>query len=280
MSFLGRFFGGTKSPSVPPRDVAALLEPLCVPAIHVMKSSDRSRSHLGGVPNLPSSVPWPERKGRRLGFLARLSLADLQRTQAVEWLPASGALLFFYDLEEQPWGFDPADRGAAVVLHVDDLELPPPISDGEAPSLSTAIPHQDLAFRAIRSCPFDRSEIDALQLSDEEGDAMCELIDAEFRGTPKHQVAGYPSPVQGDDMELECQLVTHGLYCGDPSGYQDPRAASLRDGARHWQLLFQFDSDDELGVMWGDAGTLYYWVERQAAAQGDFSNAWLILQCS
>jgi len=108
---------------------------------------------------------------------------------------------------------------------------------------------------------------------------MCELIDAEFRGAPKHQVAGYPSPVQGDDMELECQLVTHGLYCGDPSGYQDPRAVSLRDGAKDWRLLFQFDSDDELDVMWGDAGTLYYWVEREAAARGDFSNAWLILQC-
>jgi uncharacterized protein YwqG len=279
--FLDRLFGGKTPPpaAVPPRDVAALLEPLSVPAVHVVKSSIRSRSHLGGRPNLPPGTPWPERKGKRLGFMSRLSLAEIQQAQAIDWLPGTGALLFFYDLEEQPWGFDPADRGGAVVLYVDDLNEPPPVSDGEAPSISTVVPHQYVAFRSIRSCPFERDEVAALQLSDEESDAMCEHLDAAFQGQPKHQISGYPSPVQGDGMELECQLVTHGLYCGNSSGYEDARAASLRDGAKDWSLLFQFDSDDDLDVMWGDAGTLYYWVERRAARRGDFSNAWLILQC-
>ena len=30
---------------------------------------------------------------------------------------------------------------------------------------------------------------------------------------------------------------------------------------------------------WGDAGTIYYWVEEHRARAGDFSNTWLILQC-
>lgn len=42
----------------------------------------------------------------------------------------------------------------------------------------------------------------------------------------------------------------------------------------------QVDSDDDLGVMWGDAGMLYFWVEESAARAGDFSNAWVILQCT
>jgi uncharacterized protein YwqG len=281
-SFLKRLLGGKASlpPAEPPRDVAALLEPLSVPAVHVVKSSSRSRSHLGGRPNLPPGIPWPERKGKRLGFMSRLSLAEIQQAQVIDWLPATGALLFFYDLEEQPWGFDPADRGGAVVLYVDDLGEPPSIEGGAAPSISTVVPHQYVTFRSIRSCPSQRDEIDALKLSDEESDAVYEHLDAEFQGQPKHQVSGFPSPVQGDDMELECQLVTHGLYCGSSSGYEDARAASLRDGAKDWNLLFQFDSDDDLDVMWGDAGTLYYWIERHRARQGDFSNAWLILQCS
>lgn len=50
-------------------------------------------------------------------------------------------------------------------------------------------------------------------------------------------------------------------------------------GASNWRLLLQFDSDDDLGVMWGDAGVIYYWVEAPAALAGRFENAWVILQC-
>jgi len=39
------------------------------------------------------------------------------------------------------------------------------------------------------------------------------------------------------------------------------------------------DTDDEIEVMWGDAGMLYFWVRRDEARKLNFSNAWLILQC-
>jgi uncharacterized protein YwqG len=281
MSFLERIFGGKKPPAQPPRDVETLIEPLRAPAVHLVKSAIRSRSHFGGVPNLPSAIAWPERKGRRLSFLARLSLGDLQRVQAIEWLPASGALLFFYDLVDQPWGYDPADRGCAVVLYVPDLEKPPAIEERDDRGMAVSIGHRDLGFRSVRtSPPADWDDIEALQLTDDEMDSLSELEAAEYREQPRHQVAGYPSPVQGSDMDLECQLVTNGLYCGDSSGYEDARATALREGAKDWRLLLQFDSDDELGVMWGDLGMLYFWVQRQAASRGDFSNAWLVLQCT
>jgi uncharacterized protein YwqG len=56
--------------------------------------------------------------------------------------------------------------------------------------------------------------------------------------------------------------------------------AALESGASNWRLLLQLDTDDDLGVMWGDCGTLYYWVEEQASRSGHFSNVWLILQCT
>jgi uncharacterized protein YwqG len=279
--FLERLFSTKRVLAKPPRDVEALIGSLLATALHLVKSEERSRSHFGGVPNLPLGIAWPERKGRRLGFLARLSLADLQQAGVIEWLPVSGALLFFYDLLDQPWGYDPADRGGAVVLHVADLEAPLAIQDRDDQGMVVSISHRDIAFRNIRtSPPSDHDEVQALQLTDEELDALFELEAAVFQEHPRHQVAGYPSPVQGSDMDLECQLVTHGLYCGNSSGYEDARASALREGAKDWRLLFQFDSDDELGVMWGDAGMLYFWVQQHAASRGDFSNAWLVLQCS
>jgi uncharacterized protein YwqG len=80
-------------------------------------------------------------------------------------------------------------------------------------------------------------------------------------------------------MELECQLVTNGLYTGNPSGYQDPRRKTLEAGAIDWTLLLQIDSDDRVGMMWGDVGMLYFWIRRQDLASRKFDKVWTILQC-
>ena len=97
---------------------------------------------------------------------------------------------------------------------------------------------------------------------------------------PCHQVDGFPSPIQGDEMELECQLVSNGIYCGDSSGYESAEAAALRGGASDWRLLLQVDSDDDLKMMWGDGGVLYFWIREADARAGRFENTWVVLQCS
>lgn len=79
-------------------------------------------------------------------------------------------------------------------------------------------------------------------------------------------------------MQLEAQLVTHGLYCGNPSGYADPRRVALEADCEQWSLLLQLDSDDPL-FMWGDGGTLYYWLREADLARRDFAPAWMALQC-
>lgn len=81
-------------------------------------------------------------------------------------------------------------------------------------------------------------------------------------------------------MELECQLVSNGVYCGDSEGYHSRRVAELAAGAGSWRLLLQLDSDDDAGMMWGDLGSLYFWIREEDARNADFSNAWMILQCS
>lgn len=89
---------------------------------------------------------------------------------------------------------------------------------------------------------------------------------------------GWPDEIQGP-MELECQLVSRGLYCGDPSGYRDPRAEELSAGATEWRLLLQLDSDDRAEMMWGDGGRLYFWMREQDLVDRRFESAWAVLQC-
>jgi uncharacterized protein YwqG len=276
-NLFSRFFG-TRPGKPPMRDLRALTAALAAPAIHVVASAGPSRSHFGGCPQLGADLPWPERNGKKLSFLARLSLAEIQQASPLAWLPQDGALLFFYDVEQQPWGFDPKDRGGWAVLLVSDL----PTQQGQPGARqASALPHRNVAFRRIEVLPsWERAPVQALDLSDEESDALGEIGDAAFEGLPKHQVSGFPAPVQGDAMELKCQLVSNGIYCGDSAGYRHPRAAALGPGAANWRLLLQIDTDDDLGPEWGDGGTLYYWIEEQEATRANFAATWLVLQCS
>ncbi len=67
-----------------------------------------------------------------------------------------------------------------------------------------------------------------------------------------HQAGDFPTPVQGNHMELGSHLVSSNVYLGDGKGYESYKAKALEPGAKEWKLLkllFQFDSDDDLDVM-------------------------------
>ena len=261
------------------RDIDSLAAQVSVPAIHIIKQNAPSRSHFGGSPRLPEDTPWPKKNGRRLGFVGRLSLKEIHTAHPVPWLPKDGALLFFYDLEEQPWGFDPKDRDGFAVLHVPDIAEPFSRDNRATDDIPLMCSHQNICFKRIDILPSELgSNIEALKITDKEQELLLDRIEGRYGEKPKHQVAGVPYVVQ-NEMELKCQLVSNGVYCGDPSGYKGPRAESLKAGAANWRLLLQVDTDDDLGVMWGDMGIIYFWVEEQKAKTGDFSNVWTILQC-
>ncbi|MCH6259111.1 hypothetical protein MLD52_21320, partial [Puniceicoccaceae bacterium K14] len=58
---------------------------------------------------------------------------------------------------------------------------------------------------------------------------------APFENQPRHQMFGYCSPVQNAEMDVECQLASNGLYLGDATGYNDPRAPELKKNAHDWK---------------------------------------------
>jgi uncharacterized protein YwqG len=278
MSFLSRLFRRKQAP--PPdeeRDIDSLIAPIAIPAIHAEATMAETSSQLGGEPRVPPGFSWPMRDGRPLAFLARIDLAQLRACSPIDWLPATGAVLFFYDVDEQPWGFDPKERDGWRVIYTQDsaglVEAHPPATI--APS--SRLPRMNLAFRRIRSFPSgERPQVEALELSDGEVDRFYTMQGEEFGTGPRHQFGGYPMPIQSDEMEIEAQLGSHGIYGGDQ---RDERFEALEQGASEWRLLFQVDSDEKLDVMWGDAGMLYFWIREAEAREGRFDRAWLVLQC-
>ncbi|MBL9213586.1 MAG: DUF1963 domain-containing protein [Opitutaceae bacterium] len=178
------------------------------------------------------------------------------------------------------WGFDPKDLGGWRVLYSADdrssfIEHPAPaeLAAEYVYKPKPVLPHRIELLPDSQSLP--RTSFDW----NRDGDAYIELRSAAFEGSHHHQMLGYPSPVQNADMELECQLASNGIYVGNPEGYQDPRVPELKLGADEWKLLLQLDSDDDTGWMWGDVGTLYFWVRESDARRCDFTKVWMIFQC-
>ncbi|MBX9803739.1 MAG: DUF1963 domain-containing protein [Caulobacteraceae bacterium] len=260
--------------------VIAALQPLAMRAVVLEPANRPTVCRLGGSPRLPASTAWPDRKGRPLSFIAELDLAALRTVGGPDWLPASGFLHLFFDTAEEPWGFDPADRDGWKVIMTDapaarPLPHPPGLSRDR---VFTAVA---LAGRSALTYP----TTERLDLPPDVGaafdfEAVQTFMDTELGDGPRHQVGGFPGPIQGDAMELEAQLASNGVYMGGPDSYSDDRIAALEPGAADWRLLLQIDSDDAAGIMWGDTGTLYVWVREQDARMGDFSRVWMIIQSS
>lgn len=257
-------------------------------------------SKIGGLPDLPANTRWPTRPAYAypkdghsrapeasapapLSLLAQINLADVAAHEIELDLPRNGLLLFFFDIESQPWGFDPFDAPGAQVIYV------PPGTKTDR------LPHPDARALSARSLRLVQGQslvspewiLEALRgnISLDERDDLEEALetlsdeDYALITSGDHIMGGRAAEVQGS-MELECQLVANGIYCGNSEGYNSDRAKHLAPGAADWRLLLQLDSDDKAEWMWGDCGRLYFWCREQDIAARRFDKAWTILQCS
>jgi len=248
-------------------------------ALHLRPVNGGGFSRLGGLPLMPAAMDWPEWKGKPLAFLAQLDLNEMHCVLP-SFLPSDGYLYFFYDQEQGVWGFDPKDIGGWRVLYAEGdahtfaaRQAPAGLDEQCVFREKSVAPHVVHLLPDSQRLP--RGTFDWKR----DGEPYQALRDAVFEGAVRHQMLGFPSPVQGDDMELECQLASNGIYVGNAEGYKDSRVPALKEKASEWKLLLQLDTDDDTGWMWGDVGTLYFWVRESDAQRRDFSKVWMVFQC-
>jgi uncharacterized protein YwqG len=258
------------------------IKPLVRPKIDLfLTPADESKigiaiSKIGGQPHLPKDYEWPKNElGKSLSFIGQLNFEEVSKFDKSGILPKQGLLSFFYCSEQETWGFDPKDGQRFRVLYFDnDIEL---INHGFPADLGkpySIFKPNHLTFSSGLSLPtWDDDSIEEL-IHEEDIDNYMEASSGS-----NNQILGYANCAQGT-MELECQLVTNGLYCGDATGYEDPRRKELEAGKNDWVLLLQIDSEeDKTGMMWGDSGRIYFWIKKQDLLNKDFNKSWCILQC-
>ncbi|MBQ2691082.1 MAG: DUF1963 domain-containing protein [Clostridia bacterium] len=241
-------------------------------------------SKIGGNPDLPNGVSWPkdEANDRWLSFLCQINFKEVKPYDIENKLPDKGMLFFFYDwsVDGSPWGYDPKDAsGKAVIYYDGDMsclhraEIPEKLKDEGY----FAEPCR-LSFEQRMDIPSTYSGImDIIGLSPEDSDKYYDVCE-EFDEESVNKLLGHSNNIQGD-MELECELVANGLYCGDGTGYEEGAKRGLDKNVAHWNLLLQIDSYEDLGLMWGDCGRLYFWITAEDLEARNFEKTWLILQC-
>ena len=215
-------------------------------------------SRTGGVPDVPPDFKWPERNAMPQSFVAQIYLDEAHPYDTHGALPARGMLWFLRCETGNVWG---GSRGSwwLECLFIEDysglqrIAAPaklPAESQFKACTVSfanevTLSQSPNLTFPILTGQTM-KSEIRdaAVDISHFRGSWRCAL-----------PVVGNPQTIQ-DDMRLECQLASHGI-----TDINDPRANELSKGANEWQLLLQVDTDEDIGMQWGNTGMIYYWLK-------------------
>lgn len=261
------------------------LEPKIKNSIHIIpkvtneESIDIGKSKIGGSPDLPKDFEWFKFKENPMSFLAQINLSEISDYDIDNKLPNKGILYFFYDSEQNVWGFDPKDKAGSKVFFYDgdvsELERKEKPNNLDEYSYFNSC---SLNFKSSTNMlDYQSSLMDDFTLEDEEETNYEDLIE-ELYEDEIFKLLGHSNNVQGG-MELECELVTNGIYCGGPEGYQNPKRKKLEGNKGLWNLLFQMDSSDDIGAMWGDCGRIYYWIRENDLIERKFENSWAVLQC-
>lgn len=234
-------------------------------------------SRIGGVPDVPPGFTWPDLKGMPQSFVAQIYLDEVHQYDTSGALPQSGMLWFFYDAKQETYGADPADRGGWRVIFSDDYsELQRTTAPANLPAESQFKACSIRFASEITLSQQPKLEIPHFDWTDDEIHKYETLLSTfpnpEDHGALHNRLLGNPETIQ-DDMRLECQLASHGV-----TDINDPRAAELSKGAMAWQLLLQIDTDERIGMRWGDAGMIYFWITGPDLQKHDFDDTWLVLQ--
>lgn len=265
---------------------APVLERLMLPAIriaaHEVSPEDLAIgvSKMGGLPDLPEEIAWPEWQGIPLAFLAQFHLPDLLAYDLERVLPPSGWLYFFYEAESQPGGLDLSHQGSWRVLYYHG-----PLAHLRRRGAPDALPLRShflplaLEYSLAMTLPAnDATAIIELGLGQDE--AMRYLGAWLDINTLAHQLLGHPAQIQGE-MQPFCELMAQG-YSWQVLSPEHPLHASLEGAAREWRLLFQVNTllTNAYGYKtggWGD-GLLYYWIRQADLRKHEFDRVWLHLQ--
>jgi uncharacterized protein YwqG len=264
------------------------------PSIRLKTTGENSnkigRTKLGGHPDLPQNITWPKSNydGRYLSFLGQINCEELNEYDLEKVLPHKGILYFFFNL-------DSGDDGK--VIFSEDFN-----------NLETAVPPEELQIQMksllqrlfsakSRKRIFKESQVeiyneyfipswDSLQLEKIQKIKTAEIepIDAFLEGfademyeegetetTPNHHLFGNYNGIQNEFHQLNFINI-------QSADVNELKLSDIEDALK-WKLLFQFDSDENIEMVWGDLGRIYFFIHEADLENKLFENVKISADC-
>ncbi len=230
-------------------------------------------SKVGGGAWWPAGEPAPvNAEGKPLVLLAQIDFAGMP---PLPGYPTTGLLQFFISTDDL--------YGASMEGNYDDAERATQRNFRIVYWPDTSVPSQVLPMAATDQDYLPHSPERPLRMRFVRADEALSSGDYRFErmlgGNAYATVEAFAERHQlpADDFfnEVHSRLSGHGHKVGGYPGFAqtDPRTGG------DWELLFQLDTDQTLGLMWGDAGVGNFFISPADLARADFSRVMYTWDC-
>jgi uncharacterized protein YwqG len=248
-------------------------------------------SRLGGAPDLPHGMSWPEWQDSPMAFIAQVNLAEIVTHDEQGHLPRAGLLSFFCAIDGTAAGVMPAlDDPSSWMVSYFDGDLATLVRLPNPPDLPELLqfPACQASFSQELTLPnVESREVLALGLTELERQAYVDVesgADIGYLPVMNHHLLGYPhclgrSPfIAGyrkaysipDPYAIDLQ--------GTPEGLQRKLTDLQHKAEKEWRLLLQVYSNEEAEMDFGGGGVLHFCIPKEALARRDFSQVWVEMQ--
>ncbi|MDZ8262974.1 YwqG family protein [Nostoc sp. ChiQUE01b] len=255
-------------------DILASVRPAILLKLGQAEAGHKGQSRIGGVPDLPLSVPWPKNtpSDSYLCFILQINLAELP-TFAENPLTKRGMLYLFASESE---------NAAEQLVFYDGSESLEPAKLPEDTRLITdwydnLVTHR-LEFELFPDIPrwatndFYRLcahlNLDELKLND-----LCRTLSENSVG----KLLGHASGIGHDPREdayVVRQVNPEWLY-----NYEQRQTLDMTH-AQNWHNLLEVESNRKVDLMFGDAGYLQVLIHGEDLKRLDFSQVYVNLESS
>ncbi len=230
-------------------------------AVHLLlkkaATSGFGQSKIGGEPFWPADRPLPtDSRGANLFFLAQINFAEMPPMPPY---PTRG-LLQFWIADDDVFGldFDDGENQAdwRAVFHPDFDEK------------NCGARWTDFSFlKAVENMPILAGQTYLIDFEE-----VAELVSpTDYRFEQLLKVDFYQK--FGEEWWDILSQLSDTLWAADNKigGYAHFTQEDPRSAADPMLLLFQLDSDDDLGICWGDMGVANFFIREADLRAGDFS---------
>lgn len=223
-----------------------------VPCIRIKAQEEEEltfgTSKFGGYPDLPPGMDFPRLHGEPLSFIGQYNLREIKQTGFPSPLPDQGMLYFFCSLPPSEM------KGQVLYTSASPNNLYPVPFPDDLPR-ENCFPEYKMKFVLDQTLP----NVEAGEEMDEVFyDLMDQLYELENQQTAVHQIFGLPFEIDRDVFQ-QCEAES------GKTGHQ-------------WNLLLQIDSDEQLEMVWGDLGILYFCISEKDLKEENFPETQMVMQ--